>query len=104
MLTQLSRYGTIAKLKIKSMSLTQTTRFFMKGSALAGTLQGGGLGVETQIAIESEEPPEQIRELIRVGEQSCFTLQSLVHPVPVRTQVTLNGQPLATADAAPGGA
>jgi hypothetical protein len=96
MLTQLSRYGAIAKLRLKSMTLTQTTRFFMKGSALAGTLCGGGLGVETQIAIESDEPPERIRELIRIGEQSCFTLQSLIHPVPTSTRVTLNGQPLDT--------
>jgi hypothetical protein len=92
MLTQLSRYGTIAKLKIRSMSLIQTTRFFMKGSALAGTLQGGGLGVETCVTIESEEPPERIRELVRVAEQSCFTLQCLIHPVPCRTEVKLNGQ------------
>ncbi len=94
MLTQLSRYGTIAKLRIKSLTLTQTTRFFMKGSAMAGTLRGGALGIETNIAIESDEPPERIRELVRIGEQSCFTLQSLLHPVPASTWVTLNGQPL----------
>jgi hypothetical protein len=94
MLTQLSRFGKITKLDIKSIRLKQVTRFFMKGSALAGTLRGGSLGLETQIEVESSEPPEKIRHLIKMGEQTCFTLQSLINPVPIRTSVTLNGAPL----------
>lgn len=94
MLTQLSRFGTITKLNLKSIRLRQTTRFFMKGSALQGTMRGGALGLETQIEIESDEPPEKIRHLIRMGEQTCFTLQSLIHPVPTQTSVSLNGSPL----------
>lgn len=94
MLTQLSRYGTIAKLDVKSIRLKQVTRFFMKGSALQGTMRGGALGLESQIEVESSEPPEKIRHLIKMGEQTCFTLQSLINPVPVKTSVTLNGKPL----------
>ncbi len=94
MLTQLSRYGTIAKLDVKSIRLKQVTRFFMKGSALQGTMRGGALGLESQIEVESSEPPEKIRHLIRMGEQTCFTLQSMINPVPVKTSVTLNGEPL----------
>jgi hypothetical protein len=95
MLTQLSRFGTITKLNVKSIRLKQVTRFFMKGSALQGTLRGGALGLETHIEVESSEPPETIRHLIKMGEQTCFTLQSLINPVPVKTSVTLNGEPLA---------
>jgi hypothetical protein len=95
MLTQLSRFGTITKLNVKSIRLKQITRFFMKGSALQGTLRGGSLGLETHIEVESSEPPEKIRHLIKMGEQTCFTLQSLINPVPVKTSVTLNGEPLA---------
>ena len=71
--------------------MEQVTRFFLRGSALAGTMQGGCLGLETQIAVESDEPPERVRQLIRMGEQTCFTLQALIDPVPVETRVTLNG-------------
>lgn len=95
MLTQLSRFGSITKLNLKAIRLKQITRFFMKGSALQGTLRGGSLGLETHIEIESDEPPEKIRHLIQMGEQTCFTLQSLIYPVPVKTSVTLNGEPLA---------
>ncbi len=94
MLTQLSRFGTITKLNIKSIRLRQITRFFMKGSALQGTLRGGALGRETHIEVESDEPAEKIRHLVKMGEQTCFTLQSLINPVPVKTSVTLNGEPL----------
>lgn len=67
----------------------------MRGSALARTLRGGPLGLETRIEVESGEPPERIRELITMGEQTCFTLQSLINPMPTKTTAVLNGQPLA---------
>lgn len=98
MLTQLSRFGKITKLNVKSIRLKQITRFFMKGSALQGTLRGGGLGLEHHIEIASSEPPEKIRHLIKMGEQTCFTVQSLIHPVPVKTSAALNGEPLALKD------
>lgn len=66
----------------------------MRGSALAGTMRGGPIGLETRIEVESEEPPERIRQLVKMGEQTCFTLQSLLQPVPVTTSVLLNGRPL----------
>ncbi len=91
MLTQLSRFGKITKLNVKSIRIKQVTRFFMKGSALAGTLRGGALGLESEIEVDSDEPEEKIRHLIKMGEQTCFTLQSLVNPVPVTTRVKLNG-------------
>lgn len=94
MLTQLSRFGKITKLNVKSIRIKQVTRFFMRGSALAGTLRGGALGLESEIEVESDEPEEKIRHLIKMGEQTCFTLQSLVNPVPVTTTVQLNGRPL----------
>ena len=94
MLTQLSRFGKIAKLNVKAIRLKQITRFFMKGSALQGTMQGGCLGLETCIEVESSESPDKIRHLIKMGEQTCFTLQSLISPVPVKTSATLNGEPL----------
>jgi hypothetical protein len=94
MLTQLSRFGTITKLDVKSIRLKQITRLFMKGSALQGTMRGGAIGLESHIEVESSEPPEKIRHLIKMGEQTCFTLQSLINPVPVKTSVTLNGEPL----------
>ena len=66
----------------------------MRGSARDRTLEGGALGLETHIEIESDEPPERIRDLVQMGEQTCFTLGALKERVPVRTRVTLNGRGL----------
>ena len=52
------------------------------------------MGLEAAIAVESKEPTEKVRHLIKMGEQTCFTLQSLVNLVPVTTTATLNGMPL----------
>ena len=94
LMTQLSRYAAIAKLKLKKATLRQTTRFFMEGSFLTGTIQGGALGVETLVDIESDEPVEKIRELVAIADRSCFASQSMVQPVPTRVRVTLNGEEL----------
>ena len=52
------------------------------------------MGLETRIEVESDEPPEKIRQYIKMGEQTCFTLRSLIEPVLTRTLVRLNGEDL----------
>lgn len=97
LLTQMSRYAAVKKLNIKKMRLSQETRFSMEGSVLQGTLLGKGVGVSTHVEIESNEPPEIIREMLRVGENSCFVMQSIIHPVPTSMTANLNGSPLISA-------
>ena len=72
----------------------QVTRFYRDGSALAGTLTGGPLGLETQVDVESTEPPERIRHLVDMAEASCFALQSLMQNVEVTSIFAHNGEPL----------
>jgi hypothetical protein len=66
----------------------------MRGSVRDQSLHGGATGLETHVAIESDEPPERIEELVRMAEQTCFTLGAWTQPVPTSTTVTLNGEPL----------
>lgn len=84
----------MAKIEVRNIRVEQTVRFFREGSALAGTLKAGCLGLETHVEIESDEPEERIREMMRMGERSCFTLGSLTGIVPVETHLKLNGRPL----------
>ena len=76
------------------LRLEQVTRFFMKGSVRDGSLHGGATALETRVHIESDEPPERVRELVRMAEQTCFTLGAWTEAVPATTSVTLNGEPL----------
>lgn len=94
MLTQLSRYARIKKMDVRKLRIEQVNRFFMRGSFLAGTACGGGLDMETRIHVESDEAPQVIQDLIRTGERTCFTFQSLVNALPAHTRVTLNGSEL----------
>ena len=84
----------MAKLKIRSIRVDQVTRFFREGSMMMGTIRSGCLGIESTVRIESDEPEEQIRKMMRVGENSCFTMGSLTSVVPTETKLSLNGKAL----------
>lgn len=76
------------------MRLEQVLRFSIQGSWLRKDRRGGWLGLEAGLHVVSGEPKERIREYVRAGERACFTIQSLRPDVPVRTEVTLNDEPL----------
>ena len=78
----------------KKARIQQVTRFYRDGSALAGTIVGGPLGLETAIDVESDESPEKVRRLVDMAEASCFALQSMLQNVEVTARFTLNGEPL----------
>jgi len=70
------------------------TRFHIEGSALAGTIRSHPLEFDSRVTVTSPEPPEKITHLVRVSENSCYVMQSLLTPVKVNSSATLNGQPL----------
>ncbi len=74
--------------------MEQRMRFWQEGTIEDGTAQSGCLGLETHIHVDSDEPPERIRELVRMGERTCYTVQSLKNPVAVHTYAKLNGEDL----------
>jgi uncharacterized OsmC-like protein len=82
------------KVELKQIHVDQVVRFFRKGSILGGTIQSGSLGIEVQVDVESDEPKDKIARLVRVAQESCFTHGAIANPVPVETNVRLNGQPL----------
>ena len=84
----------MTKIRYEKARLRQTSRFYRDGSALAGTITGGPVGLETVIDVQSGEPPERVRRLADMAEASCFALQSLIQNVEVSSSFTLNGEPL----------
>jgi hypothetical protein len=82
------------KIELRQVHVDQVIRFFRKGSILRGTIQSGSHGIEVQVDVESEAPPETIARLVRIAQESCFTHGALAVPVPVETTVRLNGQAL----------
>jgi hypothetical protein len=89
------------KLELADVRIDQTLSFYRTGSILRGTIESGAQLLDVRIEIDSPEPRERLVELVRVAKESCFTHGALARPVDVRSSLTLNGEPVAQADAGP---
>lgn len=94
LLTQVSRYAKMTKLKIAAMRLEQSMRFSMNGSMMAGTMQCNVVGLTQKLIVESDEPADKIRKMVQMGKQTCYIHNALAKPVPAKTLVELNGTAL----------
>ncbi len=90
----MSLLGTMLKVKIDDVKVDITTRFHKEGAVLAGTVQGRPLEFDCRVTVKSPEPSEKIANMIRMADDGCFVLQSLVNPVTVNRSFALNGQEL----------
>ncbi len=90
----MSQVATKRRLKIKDERVKVTGHFHEQGSVLRGDAEGFCDRFEVEISIESDEPPEQIAELIRLARQMCFTEKALMGSTPVSVRQRLNGQAL----------
>ncbi len=79
------------KTKIKKARVFVKAKFKSEGSVLRETVKAVGLGFDTRLEIESDEPAERIAAVVRNAENGCFVLQSILNPVPVERKFTLNG-------------
>jgi uncharacterized OsmC-like protein len=69
-----------------------TARFRESGSVLQGTKEGECEGFDIELSINSDEPAEEIAELIRLSHRMCFTEDALSGEVKLTTRHHLNGQ------------
>jgi len=79
------------KTKIGKARVFVKAKFKSEGSVLAETVQARGLGFETRLELESEEPPERVAAVVRNAENGCYVMQTILHPVPVERKFSLNG-------------
>ena len=83
------------KTPYRKAKVSQTTRFIRGGSVLAGDIYGEPGGIVTNIDVDSDEPAEKIANLVRMAENSCFAIQSMMQNTEVAATATLNGEALA---------
>jgi uncharacterized OsmC-like protein len=79
------------KTKIKKARVFVTAKYKTEGSVLRETIKAVGLGFETRLELESDEPAEKIAAMVRNAENGCYVMQCLLNPVPVERTVKLNG-------------
>lgn len=82
------------KIEVSKARVHVSMRNKSEGSVLQGTVQAACLGIATKLELESDEPPERIRQLLRNSEHGCFTMQALLAQVEITSSTFLNGQPL----------
>jgi len=80
------------KLALREERVKVVARFLEQGSVLGGTAEGGCEGFEIELWLESDEPIEQITELIRLAHRMCFTEAALAGEVTLVKRHRLNGQ------------
>jgi len=80
------------KLNIRNERVKVTARFYEEGSVLQGTKRGSCKGFEIVLSMESDEPREQIAQLIRLSHRMCFTEAALSGAIALNMQHVLNGQ------------
>ena len=67
--------------------------WYLKGSVIKGTVEGGCNEVETHLEIASDDSPEKIAHVVRCAKKGCFAEQMVVKPVPLTSTVKINGLP-----------
>lgn len=81
------------KMNLRGAQVKVTSHFHIAGSALKGTLASRCTGFDLQMSLETDEDEEQVRRLIQVAHNSCFTEAALERPVPIRRTHVVNGRP-----------
>lgn len=79
------------KTNIRKARVHVTARFKREGSVLRETIEGSGVGFDTRLEIESEEPAEKLASVVRNAENGCYVMQTILKPTPVNREVSLNG-------------
>jgi hypothetical protein len=79
------------KTKINRARVFVKANFKSEGSVLRETVKAQGLGFETRLEIDSQEPTERVAAVVRNAENGCYVLQSILNPVPVERTFMLNG-------------
>lgn len=80
------------KMTVSKASCKVRFRKFLGGSVLKGTVFNRWDGVDTHLAIQSDEPPDRLAHLIRNAKNGCFAEGLIVQAVPLNSIVEVNGQ------------
>lgn len=90
------------KMKVERASCQVVFDYVLRGSVLRGTVNTTWEGVETNLEVVSDEPPEKIAQLIKNAKGGCFAENMITQAVPLTSNVKLNGEPLSIEGITPG--
>jgi hypothetical protein len=86
---------------IRKARVRVVMHWYLRGSVLQQTVEGGCSEVETHLEVESDAPPEKVAQVIRCAKQGCFAEQLVQRPVPLTSTIQVNGAAFDLADYPP---
>ena len=89
----MSQVATKKKLNIHNERVTVTGHFHEQGSVLKGDAEGFCDGFDVKISLETEEPVDQIANLICLARKMCFTEKALTGVTSIKISQEVNGVP-----------
>ena len=83
----------MSKTRVSKAKVRVLIHWYLTGSVIKGTVDGGCKEVETHLEIESDDDVKKVRHLVRCAKKGCFAEQLMVKPVPLTGSIKINGQP-----------
>jgi hypothetical protein len=95
MFSQLTRYASQLDIEIEDAEMDIRMTYDTRGKLLLADVSPACRELTYVFRIKSLAPSEKVRELLRMIEQGCHTINSLKNPVPVSGKLIHNGQEFA---------
>lgn len=80
------------KLTINEARVHVEMDYYLSGSVLAGTVNSGVTELRSQFEVSSDEPEEDIVNIIRLAKRGCFAERLVETAVPIQSTLKLNGK------------
>jgi uncharacterized OsmC-like protein len=93
-LTQLGRYARITRRSLDSYAVSQRATFREEGSSEDDTLVTSASPFDTLVFLEGDLTESEARDLVRMGERTCFLHASMRGAFPSRLVAVLKSEPL----------
>lgn len=83
------------KIDFEKASVRVEMDYLLSGSVLRGTVKAECREARTFFKVESDAPKDKLLALIRNAKQGCFAEAMIQAPVPLKSEVELNGEKVA---------
>ncbi len=93
-MTKVPQYAAVLKVPLNGVTMKGRWGMHTEGSALQGTLQTNPIGLDIEMQLDSDAPPEDLARVVRTAERACHSTQAVRQAVPTQIQVEVKGIPL----------
>jgi len=94
MFSQLTQYAAELDVQIDDAEMDIRMSYDTRGKLGLADVSPACQGVTYVFNIKSPVPPEKVKELVKMIERGCHTINTIKNPIPVEGKVVHNGEAL----------